>query len=226
MIRTSLFILTLLGSLHFVFGQDRVPEIGPDLVIKNGTSSLLNPVLPSVTLGLEYYISNDLSIHVEGGPAINFRFLADKPEFDKTSGYRLNAAIRKYFYPVAFDHTGFFMEGYVSWFTIDATIAGDFRRNNEFGRYVQRLNYNMERNRGGIHGNFGFQSIDRGGFTIELGMGIGALWRQDRYSGVPDDAKIITNGSVYFSYNNLRDDGEWIIAPAFYMKMGYALSFQ
>lgn len=226
MIKKSLLILALLGGIHFVFGQDSIPETGPDLAIKNGTSKIFNPAIPSVTLGLEYYTVKGFSIHVEGGPAIKYRFLTTKPTFDKFNGYRLNLAIRKYFRPVIFHHTEYFVEVQGSLFNLDATIAGDFRRSNEFGSYEQRFYYDMERNRTGIFGNFGFQSIEKGGFTLELGMGIGALWKQDRYSGVPDDARFITNGSSFFEYDNYLEDGEWLLAPLLYINMGYALSFR
>jgi hypothetical protein len=226
MIKKGLLTLILLGSIHLVFGQDRLPESGPDLVIKNGTSSLFNPVLSSINLGLEYYIPGGFSIHIEGGPAIKYRLLTTKPDFKRLSGYRLSAAIRKYFRPVSFDHTEYFVEVYGSLFNMDATIAGDFWRRNEFGIYEQRIDYDMDRNRAGIYGNFGFQSIESRGFTIELGMGIGALWMQNRFSGAPDDATFLTNGSLFFEYDNYLEYGNWILAPLIYINMGYALSFQ
>lgn len=193
-----------------------------NFIIKNGTTSLIDPIIPSLNVGFEKVFAKQNSFYVEAGPALKFRYFTVDPTFVKLRGYRIRAALRRYFKPPVFGETNFYVELYGSYYQLNATIEGDFWRETNIGNFTQRFNYDMDRNRLGTYFNIGFQPVDVNGLAIEVGGGLGALRRTDKYSGVPADASFRTNGSNIFHYEANPDEPAWIGTLFFYLNIGLA----
>jgi len=220
------FVLFLFFAL-LAKGQENLLESGqsqvtPRFSIKNGTSSLFDPVIPSFNVGFEKYFDNKLSIYLEGGPSLPYRYFTSYPDFNSLWGYRLRLALRYYFTPPQMDDVFYYVELYGSYYQINANIEGDFSRNTDFGFYRQRFNYDADRNRIGTYVNFGFQSIETGGFLIELGLGAGVIRREDEFSDVPPDADFITNGSNIMQHTSRDFSPDWSGTIFFYINLGFA----
>jgi hypothetical protein len=224
-----LLLFVLCGEAAFGQGgaaQDTLDESIPRLAIKNGTTTLLDPVLPSVNFGLEYYFTDRYSVYLEGGPVLKVRYFTDDPEFNELSGYRIRMALRHFLQPIRMSNknVAYYVELFGSYYQINGNIAADFRRTTSIGSFSQRLDYELERSRMGGYLNFGFQSISRSGFLLEMGIGAGVLRRANRYGGdIPEDAVFLTNGTnlSFFDYQPFDPEPSWIASVLFYLNLGF-----
>lgn len=209
---------------------ETVTEAVPRLVLKHGTSSFLNPVIPSLNVGLERAIFPQLSVHIEAGLPIPFRYFNSFPIVSDLSGYRARAALRFYFEPVSFGTATSFVELFFNRSVTNASVEGDFNRATIFGDYFQLINYNVNQEITGIYANYGLQVIEQKGFVFETGVGIGGQYRRDTYKNIPADARFITNGSNIFnperrgSSNDTNNaQGKWTTVLFLHFSLGFAI---
>jgi hypothetical protein len=206
-----------------LLGQAQQAGNRPWFIIKNGTTSLLDPIIPTFNVGLEVYLAEDVALYVEGGPALKYRYFYNEPTMNKLNGYRLRAALRYYFEPPVIGDPSFYIELYGSYNRIDANIQGDFVRRSSIGSFQQRLNYDIDRIRSGVYANIGVQAIDLNRFVIETGAGLGMIRREETFGNIPSDASFITNGSNVLRYSSRDIEESWTGMVFFYVNLGYAV---
>ncbi|MCO6491258.1 MAG: hypothetical protein J5I98_22770 [Phaeodactylibacter sp.] len=193
----------------------------PRFSLKNGTLSLLDPFAPSFNIGAEHILLPRLYAHLEAGPLFNLR-LFQEPTIDNLRGYRLRGAIRYYLRPPQVGtHAAFIEILYAHQYT-DVDIEGDFRRNNDLGRYRQRLWYHMEQRKQGGYFNLGLQQVYAKRFLFEFGAGLGFGHRRSIFSGVPPDASFRTNGGLGWEYDRSPNSPN-VAAVQVYINLGYVL---
>lgn len=214
--------MLLMYCIQPLLGQEERSGNQPKFIIKNGTTSLLDPIIPTFNIGLEGYLAKNIALYLEGGPALKYRYFFNEPTMNKLNGYRLRAALRYYFDPPVIGDPSFYVELYGSYYRIDANIQGDFRRTTSIGSFEQRLDYDMDRVRSGVYTNVGVQAIDLNRFVIEVGTGIGMIKREESYGGVPEDARFSTNGGNIFGYSQFETNENWVGMIFFYINLGYA----
>ena len=202
-------------------GNQQLPTPGPRFSLKNGTLSLLDPFAPSFNIGAEHILLPRLYGHLEAGPMFNLR-LFQEPTIDNLRGYRLRGAIRYYLRPPRIGtHAGFIEILYTHQYT-DVDIEGDFRRNNDLGRYRQRLSYHMEQRKQSVSFNLGLQQIYAKRFLFEFGAGLGISYKRAAFSGVPPDASFRTNGGLGWEYDP-SPNSPTVAAVQVYVNLGYVL---
>jgi len=215
----ALFLLcttTFLSAQNGSGADDENDAPPPKFGIKANGITLMDPTLPSVNIGLEYFFNSDLSVCLEGGPSIK---LASRPVINRLRGYRLRASVRKYMNPSVFGETNYYFELLANLHQVNASVEGDFRRTTSIGNYRQRLVYDIDRNRFGTYLNFGIQRIEKGGFTFDIGIGIGAERRYNEFSELPDDARFSTNGSNSLEYAPGQSP-QWHTTGFIYINLG------
>lgn len=232
-IRLLLLSIGLVAALRPVFGQDTSrqpltinqqpstasPPESPRFLLKNGTSSLLDPIAPSFNLAIEYRLAGRFYAHAEGGPLLPVRYFAE-PTTDNLHGYRLRGALRYYVRPPQAGAHAAFLELLYTYQETNARIEGDFFRDTPSGTFGQRLWYDFQQQKQGGYLNAGIQQIYPSGFLFETGFGLGALFRDRRYGAVPPDAIFHTNGSFIWKYN--QEDLGALMGVMVYVNLGYA----
>lgn len=191
----------------------------PRFLLKNGATSLLDPLAPSFNLALEYRLASRFYGHLEGGPLLPFRYF-DEPTTEHLRGARLRAALRYYLRPPRAGAHAAYLELLYAYQYTDARIEGDFLRETPAGSYGQRFSYDFRQRRHAGYLNIGIQQIFAGGFLFETGAGLGPLYRNRRYGGVPADARFHTNGSFIWEYGDKRQES--FLSIMLYANLGYA----
>ncbi|MCB0553428.1 MAG: hypothetical protein KDD02_07740 [Phaeodactylibacter sp.] len=231
--RLLLVSMGLIAALSLAVGQDSPgqPSIlnsqplavtqpeSPRFLLKNGTSSLLDPIAPSFNLAIEYRLAGRFYAHAEGGPLLPFRYFAE-PTTDNLHGYRLRGALRYYVRPPQAGAHAAFVELLYTYQETKARIEGDFFRDTPSGTFGQRFWYDFQQQKQGGYLNAGIQQIYPNGFLFETGFGLGALFRDRRYGAVPPDAIFHTNGSFIWQYN--QEDLGALMGVMVYVNLGYA----
>ncbi|MCB0568452.1 MAG: hypothetical protein KDC66_01750 [Phaeodactylibacter sp.] len=215
---TGLVMLFLARGI--AIGQEANAEAAaPRFMIKNGTTSLLDPLVPSFNLAVEYRWAGRFSTHIEGGPLLPFRYF-NEPATEGLKGSRFRGAMRYYLRPPRIGTHAAYLELMYTYQFISARIEGDFWRESSSGAYGQRLWYDFEQKKHAGYLNIGIQQIFASGFLFETGAGLGPFNRSRRYSDIPDDASFHTNGSLFWKYGS-QDDGA-LLGLMLYINLGYA----
>lgn len=215
--RKLICLCLLLPALGATGQTDWTP---PELCLKWGGTSLIDPYLSSINFMAEYTLSDYWSIQAEVG-----WILPIKPyEFETTSpsGFRLRPAIRRYSkHPWK---QGRFWEFLYVYRSAQLRIAGDFDIEAPDGiwPYSWRVNYGANLQKHGFFINYGKRHISgKRSLVIEYGLGLGLVYHTDRFNGLPEHGTLDSNGGGRWrAQQTPRDDLE--PGVMFYLNVGKA----
>jgi hypothetical protein len=220
------WLLLLVGSpLLLNAQQTEFPASQPRLIGKLSLFSFLNINYPAIQIGVEHPLTPLVSLHHQVGYLLSPSGLGivRLPEMERYFGFQVRTGGRLYTKPYApnqFNRN--WLELHVVYQLSDADITGDFCR---FGcNFRQRIVYNRRR-------EFYIFSLDAGAlgyysnrWMIEAAGGYQWRFSKDRFSDIPEDATLITNGSNLSEWQSVRP-GEDNLSNRFTMRflVGYIL---
>ncbi len=186
------------------------PEASPRLLVKTSISSLLDILLPSAHIAVEYQWGPQWSAQVEGGPILGIGHSAS------SNGYRFRAALRKY--PSARKNGRFFEIMYLQrilW----AEVENDFEAS---PGALQRapIRYDTHNRKYGLVFTLG-QRYLKNRFIAEYGFGLGIALRLQQNNGLPESAVYAGRGIVRTITEPWPQPEHWQPEFSFYANFGY-----
>jgi len=188
----------------------------PKFAIIFTPSALAHLRIPATQLGVEINIGRYITLLQEGA----FIFKKRKTDISNQKGFRIRTEGRVFLNEYEVDYINVVIGiQYRKWkFKYDASDT--FCRFNCL--YQQRLNYTVNQKAHGANLTFGILHSTKSGFQIEMGGGIGKIFRTNSPENLPDDAELISRRVNIFN----RPNGEAFeadeISLLLWMKIGYA----
>ena len=212
-----IFIVTIaLVYSSTLCAQDEHPAFAIGINLAN----LLHAQSTALDIVADIRLSGPFSMRIDGGPMINLIRKRDL-RVRKFTGWQLGLGTRYYFKEDPGEVYSMFAELRGKYKSYNATIAGDFFIDNEFGIYKQRINYLAEVEEFNVQVGFG-QSFTFDQFRMDIVVGIGPASVDIKYKDIPNNALFDTNGTNLWEpdkdYNPYPEHFiffEWILGYTF-----------
>lgn len=221
--RNLIGLILLVSGLHLVAQNSDMsvnPTVSDQLILKLDLSQAINPVDPSILLGVEYRPFDSYSFTTELGWIQELR---GESNSSIQQGFKIREELRKYIGASGQEK----VNGYfgISLFYRNVEVDDEFSYG--FGcdgprftcDYIKYQNANIQTHRYGGILKLGMLSTQTDRWLIEADIGFGFLYLLRRTSSPLEGGTVYTNDSFYHG-----DNLGWSAAPTFNARIGYVLS--
>lgn len=187
-------------------------------MIRHSLVHWLDPIMPSAQFGVDYRIGYRQYLRHDVGYIFDIGY--DEPiALEGISGLRFRTAYRKYYQAAWLKRRLTYLEFNLDYRYLDASIAGDFWRDNF--SYQQRINYSMWQHSISANIQFGISRTISDQWRFDLGIGAGIRLNHRTFSDVPDDARFSTDGEIWVWDYGVREDFSFGLSMPLVIAIGY-----
>jgi hypothetical protein len=215
-------LLSIALVLFMLQGYSQTSETKtPKLIVKFCPLSLMDPLIPSANLAVEFQFNERLGLHLEGGAILNYSLLEYTDH--QIRGFRFRPSIR--FYNILND-PDFFLEilAVTRFAWVDA--KGDFSVTSPDGNsYFRRYDYSISHQRYSLLANVGGRAWLGDGFLIDYAFGFGLSLRMEGEGNYPEGASLQRNNLPFaWGTNGLED--RYVPEITFYLNFGKVATYR